>query len=105
VFYKTALRSSVHIKISVKLIEIRVFQKIRKCPDRPPEIPEIPVVFFRFSSKDSLFLKIREKFPENRTFSEENFPKNPENLNSEIPKIRKVPKRRFWKIQPRLQSV
>jgi hypothetical protein len=40
-FYKTALRSSVHIiKISVKLVEIVFFSKIlRKCPR--PEIPEI----------------------------------------------------------------
>jgi hypothetical protein len=95
-FIKTALRSSVHvIKISVKLIEIRVFFKknspkmSRGVSGKFPEIPgKKSAIFFRFFSgrrKDTAhFWKIRgKKFPGKSDISREKIsgkiPEIPEN--------------------------
>jgi hypothetical protein len=106
VFYKTALRSSVHIiKISVNWSKLCFSKKNPKMSRRLRKSPNPGKVRFSGFQDDAKIQPILENpgknFRENRTFSEENFPKieNPE--NSEIGKFRKkVPKRRFWKIQP-----
>jgi hypothetical protein len=111
-FYKTALRSSVHIiKISVKLVEFVFSEKIPENVSgrlRKSEIPEKSAVF-RFSD-DAKIQPISGKsagknFRENRTFFGGKFPKK-------IRKIRKFGKFRkkkcknvdFGKFNPRLQS-
>jgi hypothetical protein len=72
--------------------------------------PQIPGKKVRFSffgrRKDTAYSeKSREKFPGKSDVFSRKFPENhrTENRNSGISK--KVPKRRFLKIQPRLQSV
>jgi hypothetical protein len=102
-FYKTALGEVHIIKISVKLVEICVFrEKIRKSPGRSgkSEIPGKKAFFSGFrttqrqpiSGKSGISGKIGlRKFPENPR-------KSGKIRNRKISE--KVPKRRFWKIQP-----
>jgi hypothetical protein len=107
-FIKPLCCSSVHIiKISVKLVEIRVFsEKSPKIPQDVSEIPEIPGKKVQFSGfQDDAqrynFWKIRgKKFPgKSDVFGKISKSKIGKFGNSG--KFRKkVPKRRFWKIQP-----
>jgi hypothetical protein len=112
VFHKTALRSLYTYKISVKLIEIRVFQK--NSPKMSQDVSEIPnsekkSAFFPFSGRrkdTAYFWKIRGKnFRENRTFSGK-FPENPKigkfgNSGKFRKKMQNVD---FGKFNPRLQA-
>jgi hypothetical protein len=107
VFIKTALRSSVTCKISVKLIEIRVFSE--KIPENPQDvksqIPGKKVQFSGFFSTQrySLFLEN----PREKISGKIGRFRRKISRKSEIGKFgnrkiseKKVPKRRFWKIQP-----
>jgi hypothetical protein len=112
-FIKTALRSSVHtIKISVKLIKIRVFSEknppkmSRAVSGKFPEIPEKKVrFFFRFFSilrKDTAYFckSFEKKFPGKSGIFRENIsakiPEIPKNSgNSRKFPEKKCQKRRF----------
>jgi hypothetical protein len=99
-FYKTALRSSVHIiKISVKLVEIVFFEKKSENVSTSPEIPKSgKSAVFRFSGRrkdTAYFWKIREKISGKigrfrRKISRKS-------------KIRKIPK--FGKFRKKCQNV
>jgi hypothetical protein len=112
VFFIKPLCAAVYIiKISVKLIEIRVFEKNPKIPQDVSEI-QIPGKKVRFSGfqDDAKIQPISENpgknFRENRTFSEKISRKseNPENSKSGNfgKKCQNVD---FGKFNPRLQSV
>jgi hypothetical protein len=112
-FYKNRSAQQCYIKISVKLVEIRVFSE--KIPENPQDvksqIPGKKVQFSGFFSRrkdTAYFWKIRgKKFPGKSDVFGGKFPENLKSENSEIGKFRKKKCQNvdFGKFNPRLQSV